>query len=469
MLLAVMAVLAAVLLQVILLDNLPFPGGSPPDLVLVVVVTLALTSGPLEGALIGFGAGLAVDIAPPATHLLGQSALVFCLAGYGCGRLRGPLERSAWLPLAGVAAGVAGGEFLYALVGLTFGDPDITWHSIRQVLPAAIVYDLLLSPFVLYAVVRLGRYGEWAGARAPADLLTGRELRPAGVGLAFASGSVRDTGSGRGPRLKNAAGRHSGGWIGGGRRQSGQPAAAWVHRPNAAPLRLRGGVAGSAAGPNGQPGAAAPRRLMPTVNLRLGSSRRRDGVIGGSPHGVGGVARTAFGAPGGAPGRTGRGPARGPSFSGGQSALTQASQGRATRPVRLRFGSRHRGDGLVGGGALGNGKRPGAGRRAPGRGTFSGSSSVGTGAAAFLARRQPGATGPLRSGRGPGAAPRFRASLRGQGPAPRARNAGRGSGARPRFRGSGGGLLGRLRSRAGRAGRRSGVWRIGNRRMGGLP
>ena len=63
-LLPTVAVLAAILLQVTVLNNLPFPGGSPPDLVLVVVVAMALTSGPLEGALIGFAAGLAVDIAP---------------------------------------------------------------------------------------------------------------------------------------------------------------------------------------------------------------------------------------------------------------------------------------------------------------------------------------------------------------------------------------------------------------------
>src|SRR5262245_66190259 len=120
-LVAAAAILAAVLLQVTVLNNVPFPGGSGPDLVLVVVVTLALGSGPRDGALIGFAAGLALDIAPPASNLLGQSALVFCLVGYGCGRLRVALERSAWLPLDGVAVGVAGGEALFELVGLIFG------------------------------------------------------------------------------------------------------------------------------------------------------------------------------------------------------------------------------------------------------------------------------------------------------------------------------------------------------------
>src|SRR5262245_27515239 len=94
--------------------------------------------------LIRFGAGLALDMAPPASNLLGLSALVFCVIGYGCGRLRGPLERSAWLPLAVVALGVAAGEALYALAGMTFGDPDITWQSVRLVLPVSVAYDILL-------------------------------------------------------------------------------------------------------------------------------------------------------------------------------------------------------------------------------------------------------------------------------------------------------------------------------------
>src|SRR5215468_3133008 len=208
-LLATVAVLAAIVLQVTVLNNLPFPGGSQPDLVLVVVVAMALASGPLEGAVIGFAAGLALDIAPPASGLVGQSALVFCLVGYGCGRLRGPLERSAWLPVAGVALGAAAGEALYALVGLIFGDPDVSWQAARQVLPAAVTYDLLISPFVFYAVAWLGGYARRADT-APAGLLTGRELASAGAGLvpgvAAAHGAVRDTGSGRSPRIRAAAG-----------------------------------------------------------------------------------------------------------------------------------------------------------------------------------------------------------------------------------------------------------------------
>jgi len=77
--------LVAILVQLTLFDNLRLPGGAGPDLVLVVVVALALTGGPMEGVLGGFCAGLALDVAPPATHLVGQYALVFCLVGYAAG------------------------------------------------------------------------------------------------------------------------------------------------------------------------------------------------------------------------------------------------------------------------------------------------------------------------------------------------------------------------------------------------
>jgi len=405
-LLATAAVLAAIVLQVTVLNNLPFPGGSPPNLVLVVVVAMALASGPLEGAVIGFAAGLAVDIAPPATDLLGQSALVFCLVGYGCGKLRGTLERSAWLPVAGVALGAAAGEALYALAGLTFGDPDITVQAARQVLPVAVFYDILLSPFVLYAVARLGGYAQWGTSLG--DLLTGQELRPAGAGLlgmAGAAGAVRDTGTGRSPRLRAAAAHRADAWIGGGQGKPGQ-AGAWVDRPRPLRLRLRGGVAGSATG--SPPARTGVARLFPEVHLRLAAPRRRDGVIA-TRRGVSGAAFSNGHAVTRSSARL-----RGGSLSGGPSALSQQGSGRKQRTVRLRLGSRRHRDAVAGGRTASGTWSGGASRGARiGRGAFGGTGASGLArpsSATFLARRQPGAPGALRSGRGSGATPRFKRS-----------------------------------------------------------
>jgi len=403
--LATGTILAAVLVQVTVLNNVPFPGGSGPDLVLVAVVALALAGGPREGAVIGFAAGLALDMAPPASGLLGQSALVFCLVGYGCGRLRLALERSAWLPLAGVALGAAAGEALYALVGLIFGDPDVSWLAVRQVLPAAVTYDLLLSPFVLYAVALLGGYARWGTDSAPAGLLTGRELALAGGGLlaGAAGGAVRDTGTGRSPRLRAAAGHRADGWIGGGREQAGQRAGPWVDRRRPLRLRLRGGVAGSAV--TAKPG---PARALATVHLRLGTPRRRDGSIVARRHLAGAPSGAAFENRGqNWSGRSAR--LRGGALAGGPSALGQA-RGRKKREPRLKLGSKRRGDGRTGG-RFGFWPFRSARRRRMGRGSFA-SGSAARAAAAGAARRT--------------AAPRFRSHSLKQGPALRT--------AAPRFR-----------------------------------
>ncbi len=394
--LATGTILAAVLIQVTVLNNVPFPGGSGPGLVLVAVVALALAGGPREGAVIGFAAGLALDIAPPASGLLGQSALVFCLVGYGCGRLRVALERSAWLPLAGVALGAAAGEALYALVGLIFGDPDVSWLAVRQVLPAAVTYDLLLSPFVLYAVALLGGYARWGTDSAPAGLLTGRELALAGGGLlaGAAGGAVRDTGTGRSPRLRAAAGHRADGWIGGGREQAGQRAGPWVDRRRPLRLRLRGGVAGSAV--TAKPG---PARALATVHLRLGTPRRRDGSIVARRHLAGAPSGAAFES--GGRNRSGRSVRlRGGALAGGPSALGQAP-GRKKREPRLKLGSKRRGDGRTGGRFSRWPGRPGR-RRRMGRGSFA-SGAAARAAAAGAARRT--------------AAPRFRSRSLKQGPA----------------------------------------------------
>jgi rod shape-determining protein MreD len=418
---AVVSVGVAIVLQTVLLDRLPFPGGTAPDLVLVLVVTLALATGPAEGMLIGFGAGLALDVAPPASGLLGLSALVFCLVGYGCGRLRAPLQRSSWLPLAVVMLAAAAGEVLYALVGLTFGDPDITWQSIRLVLPVAVVYDILLCPFVMYLVVRFGGYGAWAAAGAREPELTGRELAGAGLlgGMAAAGAAgttVRDTRGGREPRLRASAARQADGWIGGHQSRPGQGVGLPARR-RPLQLRARDGVAGSAASEVARvrpPGAAAR-----PVQLRLAGQRRGDGVLGGSLRslvsgslgysaglpGAQGLPRSSsrlsarvFRSAGGQAGKLGDGSSRGPlrpvpsrlrarALRGGSPALAEASRWKPGRPARLRLRAR-RGDGVLGGGVLGSGKSSRMRRRSMRGAAFSTGGAAGGSRGGLTGRRR---------------------------------------------------------------------------------
>ncbi|CAM5710287.1 hypothetical protein SBADM41S_00948 [Streptomyces badius] len=57
-------VVVALVIQVSVLARLQLPG-AVPDLLLLTVLGLAFVYGPVSGSLIGFGAGLLADLAPP--------------------------------------------------------------------------------------------------------------------------------------------------------------------------------------------------------------------------------------------------------------------------------------------------------------------------------------------------------------------------------------------------------------------
>lgn len=156
----------ALVLQVSVVARLPFPGEVIPDLVLLVVLSLGLATGPLSGAFTGFFAGLATDLVPPAFHAIGRFALVYCLVGYFAGMAAKDVENSPVLPFFAVATGALGGSLLYVGTGAVLGDPRITWDSVVYALPLSTLYDVLLSPFVLYAVIRLTDRLELAPVRS---------------------------------------------------------------------------------------------------------------------------------------------------------------------------------------------------------------------------------------------------------------------------------------------------------------
>lgn len=191
------ALLLALLVQVVLVNRLPLPGGAAPDLVLLVVAAAGVTTGPAIGMLAGFGGGLALDIAPPSGHLAGEYALVFCLAGYACGRLRAVTalmeEHTSVASLTVVALGAAGGEAAKAALGMMLSDPDMTGPVIKHVLPGAILYDLLLSPLVLWLIAAAVR------DRAPERIVDPHRRQPR---TAPQFGAFRLATAGAAPRLK---------------------------------------------------------------------------------------------------------------------------------------------------------------------------------------------------------------------------------------------------------------------------
>ena len=84
-------VVLALVLQVTLLPHLA-PGwigrGVVPNLCLLVVVAAGLVRGPEQAAVLGFVAGVLLDLAPPADHVAGRWALALVLVGYVAGRMR---------------------------------------------------------------------------------------------------------------------------------------------------------------------------------------------------------------------------------------------------------------------------------------------------------------------------------------------------------------------------------------------
>lgn len=154
----------AVLAQVTVLARLPLPGATP-DAVLLAVVSLGLVYGPMTGMVTGFGAGLALDLVPPADHAAGRWALVLCLVGYVAGLARPDTRRSALVPLLVVACCAAGATAGYAALGAILGDPRVTWPAVARLLPTAVLYDVFLTPFLVPVVIALARRVEADPAR----------------------------------------------------------------------------------------------------------------------------------------------------------------------------------------------------------------------------------------------------------------------------------------------------------------
>ena len=148
---AAAAVVVAVVLQGTLLARLPLPGGSP-NLVLVLVLAVGLAAGGSAGMSVGFAAGLLADLL--SDHPVGLLALCFAAVGFLAGLLETDAERSVLWPLLIVGVG-ATGTFLayYGLLALL----DRPAAGGLGDLPSTVVYDLMLTPFVIPVVTAVTR------------------------------------------------------------------------------------------------------------------------------------------------------------------------------------------------------------------------------------------------------------------------------------------------------------------------
>ena len=124
------------------------PFGVPGDLLLLLAVAGGLVGGPVRGAIVGFVAGVAMDL-----FLLtpfGLSSLTYLAVGYAVGTIHAGVLRSApWIPVvAGFVASAAGVVFfvvLGQLVGQHFRLPELP----RIVLVTATINAVLVFPAML--------------------------------------------------------------------------------------------------------------------------------------------------------------------------------------------------------------------------------------------------------------------------------------------------------------------------------
>jgi rod shape-determining protein MreD len=279
----------AVIVQVSIVDRIAFPGGTGPDVVLLAVAALALAGGPLAGALIGFWGGLALDVAPPGSHFVGENALVFCLIGYACGLAAevpnregtSEQEHTALFEIMITAAGAVCGEVLSAGLGKMLSDPRISVPAVSHVLPVAAAYDVVLSPFVLYAAAAALRLaGAPRSERNRAAWATPAMRSPAEA----VQGAIRQVNGGNTPRLRLSE-RGKGEGLAGGLRSQGAGGLATAKREPRLKLS-QGGSLGAAFATGarrggGRAGTMAGAMGGGAAKVRFGT-RRGDGGLGGT-------------------------------------------------------------------------------------------------------------------------------------------------------------------------------------------
>jgi rod shape-determining protein MreD len=149
------AVIAAAFLQAAIAPYMAI-GGVVPNIMLLVVVTLALVEGPVAGCTVGFACGLIFDLL--GSGPVGPMILVLTVTGYLAGLLHANMFAEGWLlPITVLAVASLGSELAYGLIMDLFGagGPFFTMFFTKM-LPAA-VYNTALALLVYPWLARILR------------------------------------------------------------------------------------------------------------------------------------------------------------------------------------------------------------------------------------------------------------------------------------------------------------------------
>jgi rod shape-determining protein MreD len=134
----VLLFVVAALLQTLVISRVSILGVSA-DLFLILTVILAISRGPLWGAVFGFVAGIAADIAY--LQPLGLRALVYVVTGYSVALLAARFgTRSLWVVFLYTAGSSLAAQFVFGLFLSMLG---------TQILPEAVLDALVALPVYL--------------------------------------------------------------------------------------------------------------------------------------------------------------------------------------------------------------------------------------------------------------------------------------------------------------------------------
>jgi len=123
------------------------------DIMLLLGIAAAIAAGAEMGALVGFTAGMAFDLMLQSP--LGLSALAYCITGYVVGTFQTSVLRAAWwIPVVSAMVASAFGTLVFATVGEVLGQESyLSGHLFAIVAVVSVLNGLISS-----VAVRLMRW-----------------------------------------------------------------------------------------------------------------------------------------------------------------------------------------------------------------------------------------------------------------------------------------------------------------------
>ncbi|HVC15351.1 MAG TPA: rod shape-determining protein MreD [Acidimicrobiales bacterium] len=137
-------------------------GGAAPNVMLLLPIAAGVVAGPIEGAGVGFVAGLALDLLTPTP--LGMAALVGTLVGFAVGAVsRGIVRELRGLPTLVALGASAVGVMLYAVLGAVLGESQFLHVDLAVVVAVVAIANALLAG----PAVRILRWALVSAAERP--------------------------------------------------------------------------------------------------------------------------------------------------------------------------------------------------------------------------------------------------------------------------------------------------------------